>query len=193
MELCSKTLDDYLMDRNYTNNIDIKVDIQIFEKIINGLKYIHSKNIIHGDICPKNIFLNDSINYTYDVKIGDFGLAKKHEKYTGVVNTRSYGNSTYMAPEIFEKHICCLKSDIYSLGIVFFELVHPFKTMMERIVTIDNIKKGEYSGITNFGNLEISLTDKIISFVKSMVEYDIDKRLDINGVESVFNKRWFIL
>lgn len=78
MELCDFTLKDYLMTWGEYDCFDNKINI--LKQIINGLKYIHSKNIIHRDIKPDNIFLitNDSINNKYSIKIGDFGLCKKY-------------------------------------------------------------------------------------------------------------------
>jgi serine/threonine protein kinase len=80
MELCDFTLKDYLMTWSEYDSLGEKIDIII--QIIKGLEYIHSKNIIHRDIKPDNIFLitnnlNPELN-KYLVKIGDFGLCKKY-------------------------------------------------------------------------------------------------------------------
>lgn len=80
MELCDFTVKDYLMTWAEYDSIDEKINILI--QIIKGLEYIHSKNIIHRDIKPDNIFLitnnlNPETN-KYQVKIGDFGLCKKY-------------------------------------------------------------------------------------------------------------------
>lgn len=108
MELCDFTLKDYLLTWSHnkiihTNNFmelqknteyfscesefdSFNEKINIVIQIINGLLYLDSKNIIHRDIKPDNIFLiknnilNESkskIEYMYNVKIGDFGLCKK--------------------------------------------------------------------------------------------------------------------
>lgn len=80
MELCDFTLKDYLMSWADYDSFDDKIDIII--QIIKGLEYIHSKNIIHRDIKPDNIFIiaNNSETHInkYTVKIGDFGLCKKY-------------------------------------------------------------------------------------------------------------------
>ena len=80
MELCDFTVKDYLMTWAEYDSMDEKINILI--QIIKGLEYIHSKNIIHRDIKPDNIFLitnnlNPETN-KYQVKIGDFGLCKKY-------------------------------------------------------------------------------------------------------------------
>lgn len=77
MELCDFTLKDYLMTWSEYDSFNDKIDIVI--QIIKGLEYIHSKNIIHRDIKPDNIFLISNTNTKkYHVKIGDFGLCKKY-------------------------------------------------------------------------------------------------------------------
>lgn len=85
MELCDFTLGDYLMTWGEFDTIDNKIDILI--QIIKGLEYIHSKNIIHRDIKPDNIFLisnkeeKQEKQEKYTVKIGDFGLCKKYSRF----------------------------------------------------------------------------------------------------------------
>jgi serine/threonine protein kinase len=188
MELCYTTLDEYLIERNYSgSDAIVKEDLEIFGQIIKGLAYIHGQNIIHGDLTPKNIFLDENMR----VKIGDFGLATKYNKFVKTVPTdNSFGNTIYLAPERYEQHICCLKSDIYSLGVIFFELLHPFNTIMEKLVTIDTIKDGDFTGIKQFGKISDVLTNKIISYVRSMIEHDIDKRLDVTEVCKIYDNEY---
>lgn len=100
MELCDFTLKDYLMTWcEYDSQYD-KMDIIV--QIIKGLEYIHSKNIIHRDIKPDNIFLitNESSPSLskYQVKIGDFGLCKK---YIGFETTKKKENIITKLDKLF--------------------------------------------------------------------------------------------
>lgn len=119
-----------------------------------GLAHIHGQGIIHRDLTPNNIFF-DARN---DIKIGDFGLAKflKREQLeqdidasevTGVSidGTGQVGTYFYTAPEIEQGWPKIdEKADMYSVGVVFFELWHPFHTAMERHVILSDLKqKGE--------------------------------------------------
>lgn len=129
---------------------------RLFSEICSGLKYLHKYDIIHRDLKPENILLDSNDR----IKICDFGLAtttslvlqQRSKEYwstssdetnssqTGQVNTSFYG-----APELSNgasKSVYCKKADIYSLGIIFFELCHPrFETDMERAKMIGNIRK----------------------------------------------------
>ena len=113
---------------------------RLFRQILEGLEHIHSHGIIHRDLKPENIFLDVANN----PKIGDLGLAttgnfSKPSLDPAIVNnqddmTRSVGTALYVAPEL-KSHISgsyTEKVDMYSLGIIFFEMCHPLRTSMER-------------------------------------------------------------
>ena len=116
---------EYCDEGDLTKYIESKVtiyDSKFFNQILRGLKYLYQNNILHRDIKPQNILISDK-----NIKISDFGLAKSFEKYE-LINTFC-GSPLYMAPEIIKNRKYTLKSDIWSLGVVFFELiskVHPY-------------------------------------------------------------------
>ncbi|CAJ2679073.1 unnamed protein product [Trifolium pratense] len=152
MEYCPMTLRQ--MFESY-NHFDKELAWHLFRQIVEGLAHIHGQGIIHRDLTPSNIFF-DARN---DIKIGDFGLAKflKLEQLdqdlahpadtTGVSidGTGQVGTYFYTAPEIEQGWPKIdEKADMYSLGVVFFELWHPFGTAMERHVVLSDLKqKGE--------------------------------------------------
>jgi len=127
---------------------------RIFRQTIEGLAYIHSKHIIHRDLKPANIFLDASLN----VKIGDFGLGvagpgARHmapgsttvapmsfDSVDAVVST-GIGTPFYMSPEQ-EKGGAPVdeKTDIYSLGVIFFEMWYQFSTGMERVEVLSALR-----------------------------------------------------
>lgn len=171
MELCSMSLEEYIISRNYSgDSVDFEYEMDIFKQIVKGLKYIHNQNLIHGDLNPKNIFLDDNLN----VKIGDFGLSKKCY-HDGFVDASSYGNYMYMAPEQLKEKILFKKSDIYSLGIIFLELFMPFSTNMEKILVLDNLKARVLKPLD-------SLNSKLKNLFLIMFEQDYKKRADIQKI-----------
>jgi serine/threonine protein kinase len=102
------------------------------------LKYIHENNILHRDLNPNNIFLDANMV----PKIGDFGMAIKTEKNETAMLKMSpdYGVCLYMPPEYEHDCIYTQKSDVYSIGIIFLEMLCQFSTDMERYKIITQVK-----------------------------------------------------
>lgn len=90
----------------------------IIRQVVQGLRYIHSRGIIHRDVCPKNILVSED----GEVKIIDFGLSiSKTSRYKNLVE-RS-GTPSYMAPEQIRALGSDERSDIYSFGVTVYELI----------------------------------------------------------------------
>jgi serine/threonine protein kinase len=103
---------------------DNKTLLKIFGQLIYGMKAINSK-LVHRDIKPDNILIHDGA-----LKISDFGLAKVVEEQTRTSTLKGVGHIEYMAPEGWVGEKNTVQMDIYSMGVVFYELstlVHPFK------------------------------------------------------------------
>ncbi|OUM62666.1 hypothetical protein PIROE2DRAFT_54356 [Piromyces sp. E2] len=150
MEFVSgKTLQAWLEERNTSSNpmVDRKIVIKIFKQIVQGLAHIHWNGFIHCDIKPANIFLQED----HHILIGDFGLAKKivtDSSYLEQEDDELMGAGTYLyaSPEQLSEHRCYdNKTDIYSLGILLFEMLCPFSTGMERVKTLMDIRQGKFS------------------------------------------------
>ncbi|XP_076664601.1 eukaryotic translation initiation factor 2 alpha kinase Gcn2 isoform X3 [Andrena cerasifolii] len=137
---------------------------RLFREIVEGLAHIHQQGMIHRDLKPVNIFLDSNDH----VKIGDFGLATTNilpsfvqnmeiDKDTHILEkgisfgtevvgslTGQVGTALYVAPELTtkaKKAIYNQKVDIYSLGIILFEMSYkPLTTGMERIKVILNLR-----------------------------------------------------
>lgn len=152
MEYCPRTLRHDFDSSNFAFDKDQTYTWHLFRQIVEGLAHIHSHGIIHRDLTPSNIFFGTR----NDIKIGDFGLAKflKLEQVdpdhyipteaTGVSmdGTGQVGTFFYTAPEIEQRWPQINeKVDMYSLGVVFFEIWHPFSTAMERHVVLSDLKQ----------------------------------------------------
>ncbi|GFR96851.1 eukaryotic translation initiation factor 2-alpha kinase 4 [Elysia marginata] len=139
---------------------------RLFREIIDGLVHIHGQGMIHRDLKPVNIFL-DSQDH---VKIGDFGLATDILVKEGALLditmpspqdqmlsmsrsglgsgdgnlTGKVGTALYVSPEVMQggaKLNYNQQVDIYSLGIIFFEMCYKsLPTGMERVKTISNLR-----------------------------------------------------
>ena len=91
--------------------------IKLGRDICNALVLCKSRNIIHRDIKPQNIFISNDGDY----KLGDFGIAKTVEKTSGGTKIGTYN---YMAPEVYNNEPYGHGADIYSLGLVMYWLLN---------------------------------------------------------------------
>lgn len=110
-------------------------------QILEGVRYLHDKRIIHRDLKLGNLFLNDKLN----VKIGDFGLATQIS-YEGERKKTLCGTPNYIAPEILNKKGHSFEVDIWSIGCVMFTLLvgqPPFETKTLKD-TYSKIRKCDY-------------------------------------------------
>jgi len=92
--------------------------VNIFRQICEGLEAAHKKGVVHRDLKPQNIMLGAGDH----VYIADFGLAKTLEQ-TGVTQTGAIlGTPNYMSPEQVKGETAGPQSDLYSLGVILYEM-----------------------------------------------------------------------
>ncbi len=94
--------------------------IQIFSDVTNGVAYAHSKEVIHRDLKPGNVL----ISKRGEVKLADFGTARIVGRDTSLTQTgQVIGTPDYMSPEQIRGEALDAACDIYSLGIIGYELI----------------------------------------------------------------------
>jgi serine/threonine protein kinase len=86
-------------------------------QILNGLKVLHTRTI-HRDLKPENVLIAGG-----ELKIGDFGLAKFVDEATRTLTFKGSGTPRYMAPEVWLGAHVVPATDLYALGVMFFEAV----------------------------------------------------------------------
>ncbi|XP_050952154.1 raf-1 proto-oncogene, serine/threonine kinase a isoform X2 [Labeo rohita] len=122
--------------------------IDIARQTAQGMDYLHAKNIIHRDMKSNNIFLHEGLT----VKIGDFGLATVKARWSGSQQVeQTSGSILWMAPEVIrmqDNNPYSFQSDVYSYGIVLFELMTgelPYSQIANRDQIIYMVGRGYLS------------------------------------------------
>lgn len=104
----------YISDKTMSEKEVIKLGVDI----CTALELCAERNVIHRDIKPQNIFINQFGHF----KLGDFGIARKLENVTGGLSQK--GSPNYMAPEVAHSTQYDATVDLYSLGIVLYQLMN---------------------------------------------------------------------
>jgi len=173
LELCNTDLYKFIQN-NELNEENIQY---IIKQIVEAIKYIMDNNIVHRDLKPHNILINKNL----DIKLADFGFAREFKDT--LLSDTICGSPLYMAPEILNNQKYNIKSDIWSLGIIMYEMVmknHPFKTnnMKDLIEKINNKKPI----IVN-----VNVSENCKNLIYNLLEIDYKKRLDW---EDIFTNEW---
>ncbi|KAF2272310.1 kinase-like protein [Westerdykella ornata] len=170
MEFCEKqTLRDLIRRDLYEDSEEYW---RLFRQMLEGLAHIHSHGIIHRDLKPDNIF----IDVAKIPKIGDFGLATSGQYQRADKKmlagsqadgdmTRSIGTALYVAPELRSNVSGNYtdKVDMYSMGIIFFEMCYPLKTAMERDHVLRQLRERKHTLPAEFETPEKALQGSIIT------------------------------
>uniref|UniRef100_A0A3Q0S6F3 Serine/threonine-protein kinase PLK n=1 Tax=Amphilophus citrinellus TaxID=61819 RepID=A0A3Q0S6F3_AMPCI len=125
LELCSrKSLAHIWKARHTLTEPEVRYYLR---QIISGLKYLHSRGILHRDLKLGNFFINENM----ELRLGDFGLAAKLETVEQRKKTIC-GTPNYLAPEVLNRQGHGTESDVWSLGCVMYTLMcgnPPFETL----------------------------------------------------------------
>ena len=176
MEYCKKgDLKAFLNKKK--NPINEKEIITIFKQICIGLKDIHSKDVIHQDLKPSNIFLTEKNH----IKIGDFGISLQLKKNKKEItnNGKEKGTYNYMAPELFEigSHYNN-KIDIWSLGCLLYELCqNEYYFDGNTVAVVNQIKQFSQ----NKKEIDKKYDEKLQKLIDSMI-VEPEKRPDISAI-----------
>jgi serine/threonine protein kinase len=175
-----------LKDRISKGPIAIDEAVDIILQICEGLEKAHNNNIIHRDIKPANIFITKE----GVVKLLDFGLAKaaNQSKITKMGST--LGTVAYMSPEQTRGESVDQRTDIWSLGVVLFEMLTgelPFKGDYEQAIIYSILNENPQSIDALHINAPIGLK-KILE--KTLRKNPSDRYLTVNEILSEINSQF---
>ena len=156
-----------------------------FNQLVNGIKYLDEHKIIHRDIKPKNLLLTTSSNDNKQIlKICDFGLAKNK---TGLLREYTIcGSPLYMAPEMFKEKSYTDTADIWSVGIIMYEMIYG---------------RNPLSGVKDYNELEAfmintvaidippknDITEECLNLLKRLLTKDSDDRITL---KELYTHKW---
>ena len=160
---------EYKEKNEYFNEEDIW---KIFIQLVKGLKSLHDMGIMHRDIKSSNIFLFSDKT----AKLGDLNVCKILSN--DILGHTQAGTPAYAAPEVWMERPYGLKSDIWSLGCVLYEMVTlrcPFRE--DNMVKLYNkVLVGEYKKIPN------NFSEELNWIIEQMINSDINKRFSCDEI-----------
>jgi len=157
----------------------------IMYQLCSAVYYAHQHGVIHRDIKPQNVF----ITADGTIKLGDFGIATFQNSAHITRSDVVVGSVHYLAPEISEGNPATPQSDIYSLGITFFELITgrvPFDDESAVTVALKHIKD-KFPSVRKYNPKTPVVIEKIIYKACAKSPYDryksaVDMRKDIERI-----------
>lgn len=164
-----QTLRDVLdYKRCFSLNESCSIMLQLCDAVIE----IHSKNIIHRDIKPQNIYYSSD----GEIKLGDFGISILLGSEINVnENRKIMGTAQYLASELVLGEKPSFQSDIYAMGITFFELITgrvPFDGKNPHDVAVMQVEKEVPSPLT----INPNLPKEVEYIISKAVDKDLNKR-----------------
>jgi len=177
MEYCEgKTLRDVIKRGSLLENVD---EIwRLLRQLLEALQYLHANNVVHRDLKPENVFIDGASN----IRIGDFGLAtsgqynllEMADMAQGTHDmTTNIGTASYVAPEVMLGADYTSKVDLYSLGIILFEMCYHPIVGMERAVVLRELRSPKPKFPEDF---DMDKMGQLPDIILSLLNHNPDER-----------------
>ena len=166
-----------LANRTQNGALPIEHALNWMKQLANGLNFAHRRGVVHQDIKADNIL----ITIEGDVKIGDFGLARLMANKVYInPSTKGMGTPAYMSPELCRGEQQDHRSDIYSLGVLFFEMATgqlPYRASG----MIEMAMKHTTAPIPSVRRINPRVPDALDRLIRRMMEKSPDDRFQSLG------------
>jgi serine/threonine-protein kinase len=174
------------MDAHFEQGKEIPVDMCAFivSRVCRGLEYAHRKpgpdgrplGVVHRDVSPKNILMT----YEGVVKLTDFGIAKAVNYFRNREGEILLGKVQYMSPEQAQYKETDRRSDIFSLGIVLYEMLTGRILFGDEdtMVTLDNVVRKDIPPVTHYNK---DVPEELQKILEKALARDLDARYQDAG------------
>lgn len=163
--------------------------LDILSQALNGISYAHEMGFIHRDLKPSNIIIDLNGN----VKIMDFGISKSIDEIESITqhNARP-GTLLYMSPEQLNSKEVTIKSDLYSLGITFYEMIsghYPYDSRTFYEVIDAHVNKIPAKLSTEIPGVPFEIDELILKALGKSANYNFSSASEFNfAVNEIINK-----
>lgn len=164
------------------NKLSISESLRYFGQILSALEFAHSHKVIHRDIRPSNILIDEKNN----VKITDFGTSTLMDEKQYA--TTRIGSPPYMAPEQFEGR-AVFASDIYSAGCLFYEMISGLPPIV-MANPMEIYKRAKAGDMVPLNKKNVSVSQELNGIIMKILSPDLAVRyrdvdevvLDLNSL-----------
>ncbi|EIK86178.1 MULTISPECIES: protein kinase domain-containing protein [Gardnerella] len=158
-------------EMNKYGTFSVKDTLRVLAQTLDGLASAHLAGVVHRDIKPENILINDRGN----VQITDFGLARAISQATLSSTGLLLGTAAYLAPEMIEKNLATPQGDLYSAGMMAWEMLAgrvPFNADNSVTLVFKHVHEDTPSIKTVCKDINSSVAD----FLSSITAREMEKR-----------------
>lgn len=176
-ELCDKSLEDKCFGKEVGGKKVPTLEFwRVARDIANGVKVLHDADIIHRDLKPANLLYKDGV-----VKLTDYGFLKQLAGEDDMAQT-GLGTYIYMAPEIINRQPYSKPADIFSLCILFFELITGVKRLDPNLLQ-DSEKEWLFKRLSCQRPSDRDTIDKVLAHINRKIDELTLKKININYID----------
>ncbi|MFU0569019.1 protein kinase domain-containing protein [Gardnerella vaginalis] len=158
-------------EMNMQGTFSVRDTLRLLAETLDGLASAHNAGVVHRDIKPENILINDRGH----VQITDFGLARAISQATLSSTGLLLGTAAYLAPELIEHNLATPQGDLYSAGMMAWEMLAgrvPFTA--DNPVTL--VFKHVHENTPSIATACPGISEKVAQFIANLTARDMNER-----------------
>lgn len=145
---------------------DYAQKLELMEQVVEGIEYLHKKNIVHRDLKPSNLMFDKDGT----VKIIDFGISRLQDTFYSDYTLAAFATKNYSSPEQMAGKTITYQSDIYSLGLIFYEIFTCTHITTRESMDVSGLSQGMQNILVKMTREDPDLRYATISELKRDVE-----------------------